>query len=258
MDHQFRAKLTAGELLVGPIVTLPSPAVVEILAGLGFDWLFVDAEHAPIGMHDAQALLQAAGPGCPCLVRVPAGEEVWIKAALDIGAAGVIVPQVHTPQQAEQVVRLCKYPPQGTRGVGVARAHGYGARLTEYLAAANEEVAVVVQAESAEAVRNIRAIARVPGIDAVLIGPYDLSSSLGKVGQLSDPEVTGAIAAVTEACLEAGVRLGIFGANAAAVRPFIERGFTLIAVGIDVLFLAQAAGDVLSGLAQVSTAASKP
>jgi 2-dehydro-3-deoxyglucarate aldolase/4-hydroxy-2-oxoheptanedioate aldolase len=258
MDHQFRARLLAGEVLVGSLVTLPAPEVAEILAGLSFDWLFIDAEHAPIGIHDAQMLLQAAGPGCPCLVRVPAGEEVWIKAALDIGAAGVIVPQVHTPQQAEQVVRLCKYPPQGARGVGVARAQGYGGRLTEYLATANEEVAVVVQAESAEAVRNIRSIAQVPGIDAVLIGPYDLSSSLGKVGQLDDPEVTEAITAVTEACLDAGVRLGIFGANAAAVRPFIQRGFTLIAVGIDTLFLAQAAGDVLSGLAQVSTAARNP
>jgi 2-dehydro-3-deoxyglucarate aldolase len=254
MDHQFRAKLIAGELLVGPIVTLPAPEVAEILAGLGFDWLFIDAEHAPLGIRDALALLQAAGPGCPCLVRVPAGEEVWIKGALDIGAAGVIVPQVHTAEQAERVVRLCKYPPQGSRGVGVARAQGYGGRLTEYLATANEQVAVVVQAESAEAVRNIGAIARVPGIDAVLIGPYDLSSSLGKAGQLADPEVTAAIAAVTEACLDAGARLGIFGADVSAVQPFIERGFTLIAVGIDTLFLSRAAGDVLSGLAQASSA----
>jgi 2-dehydro-3-deoxyglucarate aldolase len=253
MNHRFRARLIAGGVLIGPVVTLPAPEVAEILVGLGFDWLFVDAEHGPIGIRDAQALLQAAGPGCPCLVRVPAGEEVWIKKALDIGAAGVIVPQVHTPQQAERVVRLCKYPPQGFRGVGVARAQGYGGRLTEYLGTANEQVAVVVQAESAEAVRNIRSIARVPGIDAVLIGPYDLSSSLGKAGQLADPDVTEAIATVTEACLDAGVRLGIFGANASAVRPFIERGFTLIAVGIDTLFLAQAASDALSDLAQVSS-----
>jgi 2-dehydro-3-deoxyglucarate aldolase/4-hydroxy-2-oxoheptanedioate aldolase len=253
MDHQFRTRLIAGEVLVGPLVTLPAPEVAEILAGLGFDWLFIDAEHAPIGIRDAQVLLQAAGPGCPCLVRVPAGEEVWIKQALDIGVAGVIVPQVHTAQQAERVVRLCKYPPRGFRGVGVARAQGYGGRLTEYLVTANEQVAVVVQAESAEAVRNIRSIARVPGVDAVLIGPYDLSSSLGKAGQLADPEVTAAIAAVTEACLDAGLRLGIFGADASAVQPFIERGFTLIAAGIDTLFLAQAAGDVLADLARSSS-----
>ena len=248
MSHRFRTKLLAGELLIGPVVTLPASEIAEILAGAGFDWLFVDAEHSPMGMRDAQALLQAAGPRCPCLVRVPAGEEVWIKKALDIGAAGLIVPQVHSAEQAGQVVRLCKYPPQGIRGVGVARAQGYGGRFGEYVAAANEELAVVIQAESAEAVRNIEAIVAVPGIDAVLVGPYDLSTSLGKPGALADPEVRSAIARVTETCLKAGVRLGAFGADAPAVQPFIDQGFTLIAAGMDTLFLSGAASNLLSAL----------
>ena len=252
MSHQFRTRLLAGELLIGPVVTLPAPEIAEILAGAGFDWLFIDAEHSPMGMRDAQALLQAAGPRCPCLVRVPAGEEVWIKKALDIGAAGLIVPQVHSAEQAERVVRLCKYPPQGARGVGVARAQGYGGRFNDYVATANEQLAVVVQAESAEAVRNIGAIAGVPGIDAVLVGPYDLSASLGKPGELSDPDVRGAIARVTETCQNAGVRLGAFGADATAVQSFIDGGFTLIAAGIDTLFLSGAASDLLSALAPES------
>jgi 2-dehydro-3-deoxyglucarate aldolase/4-hydroxy-2-oxoheptanedioate aldolase len=200
-------------------------------------------------MRNVQALLQAAGPGCPCLVRVPAGEEAWIKTALDTGAAGLIVPQVHSAEQAERVVSLCKYPPQGTRGVGVARAQGYGNRFGEYVAAANEQIAVVLQAESAEAVHNIGAIARVPGVDAVLVGPYDLSASLGKPGELADPDVLGAIAAVRDACLSAGVRLGAFGTDAPAVRSFIDQGFTLIAAGLDTLFLSGAARDLLSALA---------
>jgi 2-dehydro-3-deoxyglucarate aldolase/4-hydroxy-2-oxoheptanedioate aldolase len=229
-------------------VTLPAPEVAEILAGLGFDWLFIDAEHSPLEMRDAQALLQAAGPRCPGLVRVPAGEEVWIKKALDIGAAGIIVPQVHSAEQAKRVVSLCKYPPQGFRGVGVARAQGYGGRFGEYVATANEKVAVVIQAESAEAVQDIRSIAAVPGIDAVLVGPYDLSASLGKPGKLSDPDVLGAIAAVTEVCLDAGVRLGAFGADASAVRPFVDQGFTLIAAGIDTLFVSTAASQLLAAL----------
>jgi 2-dehydro-3-deoxyglucarate aldolase len=249
VDHQFRKRLLAGELLIGPVVTLPAPEVAEILAGLGFDWLFLDAEHSPIGMRDAQALLQAAGARFPCLVRVPAGEEVWIKKALDIGASGLIIPQVHSAEQAERVVSLCRYPPEGSRGVGVARAHGYGNRFGEYVATANEQVAIVIQAESAEAVRNIRSIAEVPGIDAVLVGPYDLSASFGKPGEISDREVIGAIAEVKEACLHAGVRLGAFGADAPAVRPFIDQGFTLIAAGIDTLFLSRAASDLLSALA---------
>jgi 2-keto-3-deoxy-L-rhamnonate aldolase RhmA len=251
MKHQVRARLRAGELLVGPVVTLPAPEVTEILSGLGFDWLFIDAEHAPLGMSDVQGLLQATGDRCPCLVRVPAGEEVWIKQALDVGAAGIIVPQVHSAEQAEGVVRLCKYPPEGRRGVGIARAHEYGLRFSDYVASANRDLAVVVQAESAEAVNNINSVVQVPGIDAVLIGPYDLSSSLGKTGELADPVVTDAITAVTEACLSAGTRLGVFGLNAAAVQPYIERGFTLIAVGIDVLFLSSAASVVLSELARL-------
>jgi 2-dehydro-3-deoxyglucarate aldolase/4-hydroxy-2-oxoheptanedioate aldolase len=251
MTRHFRQRLLDGERLVGTIVTLAAPEVSELLAGLGFDWLFVDAEHSPLSMHEAQVLLQAAGPDCPCLVRVPAGDEVWIKKALDIGAAGVIVPQVHTAEQARRVVRLCRYPPQGARGVGVARAHGYGTRFQEYLQTANEQVTIVIQAESAQAVDQIQSIVEVPGIDAVLIGPYDLSSSLGKPGQLDDPTVQGAIATVTETCQRAGMPLGAFGVNAPAVRPFLERGFTLIAVGIDTLFLSAAASEVLSGVAQI-------
>ena len=133
MDDRFRAKLQAGELLVGTIVTLPTPEIAELLTSLGFDWLFIDTEHAPFDARDAQRLLQAAGRDCPCLVRVPAGDEVWIKKALDIGATGVIVPQVNSPERAAQIVRLCKYPPEGVRGVGIARAHGYGARFQDYV-----------------------------------------------------------------------------------------------------------------------------
>ena len=250
MKGDFRARLLNGDLLVGTVVTLPTPEVTEILTGVGFDWLFVDAEHAPLEPHDTQTLLQATGDGSACLVRVPVGDELWIKKALDIGATGVLVPQVHTAEQAERVVQLCKYPPQGARGVGVARAHGYGSRFDEYMATANDQVVIVVQAESAEAVANIGSIARVPGIDAVLIGPYDLSASLGKAGEVDDPEVRGAMNSIRQACLEAGMRLGVFGVSAASVRPFIEQGFTLVAVGLDSLFLSKAAGEALSSVRQ--------
>lgn len=248
MNQQFRERLKAGELLVGTLVTIPSPAIAEILANSGFDWLFVDAEHGPFDALEAQALLQAAGAKYPCLVRVPAGEEVWIKKALDIGATGVIVPQVNSVEQAERVVDLCKYPPAGMRGVGLARAHGYGRLFQEYVGAANEQVAVVIQVEHVDGLRDVGSIARVPGIDSVLIGPYDLSASLGRMGQVDHPEVLEAIAQIWEACLAAGVRLGAFGVNAGAVQPFIEQGFTLIAVGTDALFLMQAAQETLTGI----------
>jgi 2-keto-3-deoxy-L-rhamnonate aldolase RhmA len=248
MIHQFRTRLISGELLIGTMVTLNSPEVVEVLAGVGFDWLFLDAEHGALEARDMQGLLQAAGPGLPCLVRVSAGEEVPIKKALDIGAAGIIAPQVNSGQQAEKVVRWSKYAPEGSRGVGIGRAHGYGLRFQEYVETANKNVAVVVQAEHIDAVENIEQIVAVPGIDAVLIGPYDLSASMGKMGQVDDPEVVAAIDRVTQACRKAGVRLGIFGISAAAVKPYIDKGYTLIIAGVDLMLLGQAAQKTLAAL----------
>ena len=248
MDHDFRARLLAGEQLVGSIVSLPTPEIAEILAGLGFDWLFIDAEHSPLQFGQVQTLLQVACSSCSCLVRVPSDDPVWLSKALDVGASGVIVPRVSTAAQVEEIVSWCKYPPQGKRGLGVARAHGYGCRLNEYLATANQATAVVVQAESIEAVRNMAEIARVPGLDAVFVGPYDLSASVGKPGQVDDPEVKDAVAEVTDICLTAGVKLGAFGIDAAAIQPFLDNGYTLIAVGIDVVFLTNGARLVLSAL----------
>ena len=239
-----------GELLVGTVVALSCPEVAEVLAGAGFDWLFIDAEHSPLEARDIQALLQGAGPHTPCVVRLSSGDQVPIKKALDIGAAGIIAPQVNSAEQAQAVVRFSKYPPQGARGVGIGRAHGYGLSFQEYVDTANESIAVIVQAEHADAVENIEAIVSVPGIDGVLVGPYDLSASLGRLGQVDHPDVTGAIEHVTRACREAGVRLGIFGASPDAVKPYIEQGYTLIAVGGDVTMLGQAARSVLAELQQ--------
>lgn len=252
MTHQFRARLTNGELLVGTMVTLSSPEVAELLAGIGFDWLFLDAEHSTFEARAMQSLLQSAGADTPCIVRVSSREEVPIKKALDIGAAGIIAPQVNSVEAAEGVVRFSKYSPEGTRGVGIARAHGYGLKFQDYVDTANQNVAVVVQAEHIEAVENIEAIAQVPGIDGVLVGPYDLSASLGKIGQVDHPEVVSAIDHVTKACRDAGVRLGIFGTSADAVKPYIEKGYTLIVAGVDTLMLGQAAQRILAELKPVS------
>ena len=121
-------------------------------------------------------------------MRVPANDDVWIKKALDIGAAGVLVPMVNTAAMAAQIVRACKYAPAGTRGMGLARAHRYGTGFQDYVARANDCVAVIVQAEHIEAVEQIEAIVRVPGIDAVFVGPcYDLSASMGKPGRSPTP-----------------------------------------------------------------------
>ena len=228
------------------MVTLPTAATAEILANAGFDWLFIDGEHSPLEISDILAILQAVGHRIPCIVRVPEAAEVPIKKVLDLGAAGIIVPQVNTAKQAADVVRFARYAPAGSRGVGLARAHGYGQNFQQYIESANDLVTVIVQAEHATAVENIDEIVKVPGVDAVLLGPYDLSASLGKMGLIDDPVVTTAIERITVACQAVGMPMGYFGVSAGAVRPFIERGYKLITAGVDTLFLSAAAKKMLA------------
>ena len=248
MNGGLRQAISDGTLLIGTIVTLETPAVAERLAAAGFDWLFLDGEHAPLDAARLQAILQAVGGRCPCLIRVPAIDEVWLKQALDIGADGVIVPRIRSADEARRVVDWCRYPPEGARSVGVGRAQGYGARLDDYLARANDEIAVVLQIEHADAIEALEDIAAVKGVDALFVGPYDLSSSLGVPGQVTDSRVTGAIERVGEACQKYRLSAGIFGIDADAVKPWRERSFTLIAVGIDTLFLGGAADAALKAL----------
>jgi 2-keto-3-deoxy-L-rhamnonate aldolase RhmA len=252
MAHDFRARLKRGDKLVGTMVTLASAASAEVLASLGFDWLFIDGEHGPLGIRELNEILQTVSHKTACVVRVPEAAEGPIKRALDLGAHGIIVPQVNTPEQAASIVRWSRYAPEGARGVGLARAHGYGQSFREYLESANREIAVIVQAEHFRAVENIDAIARTPGVDAVLLGPYDLSASLGRMGQIDHPDVVAAISRVTDACQAAAMPLGYFGVTAAAVLPYAARGYTLLVAGVDTLYLANGAKALLEELRAAS------
>ena len=248
MSQDFRARLKAGETLLGTMVTLPTSAAAEIMSNVGFDWLFIDGEHGPLEAAELMVMLQAVGGRSACLYRVPEAAEVPIKKALDLGADGIIAPQVNTPEQAADVVRWSRYAPLGARGVGLARAHGYGLKFPEYMASANEQTTVVVQAEHALAAENIEKTVQVEGIDAVLLGPYDLSASLGQTGKLDHPAVTQAIDHITKTCQAAGIPLGYFGVSADAVRPYMDRGYTLIVAGVDALMLGTAASRLLANL----------
>ncbi len=247
MTHIFRQRLLAGETLIGTMLTLPAPEIAEMMTTIGFDWLFLDTEHSSLNTREMQRIMQAAGT-MPCVVRLANDSEVAIKKALDIGAAGIIVPQVNSAEQAVQVVRQAKYAPEGTRGVGIGRAHEYGLDFSGYVARANKETAVIVQAEHIKAVENIDTIIQVPGVDAILVGPYDLSASLGLMGQVEHPDVVAAIQRVTDACLAAGMRLGIFGMSATAVTRYINQGYSLITAGIDTTLLGQAAKLLLEAI----------
>jgi 2-keto-3-deoxy-L-rhamnonate aldolase RhmA len=151
-------------------------------------------------------------------------------------------------EQAKKAIDSCKYPPLGTRGVGLGRAHRYGAGFSEYIEKANNEVAVILQAEHIDAVDAIDEITDLPGLDAILVGPYDLSASLGKIGQLDDPEVVSAIDRVYQCCQRKNISLGYFGVTTEAVRPYMEAGYSFITVGVDVLFAGAAATETLCGL----------
>ena len=251
MPDSFRTRLRSGERLLGTMVTLPTASTAEILADAGFDWLFIDGEHGPLDTSDILGILQTVSHRIACIVRVPACDEVAIKKVLDLGAAGIIVPQVNTAEQAADVVRYARYAPEGSRGVGLARAHGYGFRFAEYVASANADISVIVQAEHRSAVDNIEAIIKVPGVDAVLLGPYDLSASYGKMGQISDPEVLRGIDRITQACQAVKMPLGYFGISFDAVKPWMGKGYSLVVAGVDVLFLGNGARRMFKDLQNV-------
>lgn len=237
MHSHFRTRLLNREPLIGTLLTLPSPEIAELCAQAGFDWLFLDMEHGALDWDDVQRMVQAVGERCACLVRVPGIERVWISRVLDIGVAGLIVPQVNTAEDAARAVQFAKYPPQGTRGVGLARAQGYGARLAEYLQAANEATSIVIQIETAAAAQNVEAIAAVQGVDALLIGPFDLSTSIGKAGQFDDPEFQTAVARVRAVAAAHRLPLGIFGPDLERGRRALADGYTLVPVASDTAML---------------------
>lgn len=249
MNFQLRKKLENGEKLIGTLLSLPSPEIAEIMSMVGFDWLFIDLEHGPHGFMELQRMLQAVKSGCGALVRVPEIGESNIKKVLDIGAEGIIVPKVNSAEEAQRIVSYAKYPTQGVRGVGAARAHGYGLNFKEYLEKANAETLIVIQIEHFEGVNNISEILEVKGIDVIFIGPYDLSASFGVTGQVEHPLVKVAIEKVEKACTKAGIPMGYFGTTPEAVKPYLQNeNYQLIACGTDSGFLIEKGKSVLGEL----------
>jgi 2-keto-3-deoxy-L-rhamnonate aldolase RhmA len=175
-------------------------------------------------------------------------DEGWIKKVLDAGPAGIIVPHVNSPEQVKKILSWSKYPPEGERSAGISRAQDYGLNLQKYMEKANKSLLIVPQMEHREAVDNIEAIAEVEGLSVLFVGPYDLSGSVGKLGKVNDHEVWKMIEKVRSACATAGLACGIFGVDAEAVRPYIEVGYSLIAIGTDTAYLSKSAEQTLLSL----------
>ena len=246
-SKSFRQRLLSNETLIGTLIATPSNENVELLSSLGFDWLFIDAEHGAFGPEQVISMLQAAHE-CPCLVRIPGPDEAWIKKVLDAGAEGIIVPQINSLEEAKSVINYSKYPPLGKRGVGLGRAHGYGKDFSRYLEDANEQTVIVLQAETESVLSCIDEISALNSVDAILIGPYDLSASLGHIGEITHPAVQNAIESVKQACTKNNTQLGIFGVSAENVTPYKSLGFTLLTVGVDTIFLQTSALSELNAL----------
>jgi len=239
MKNHLKELLKSGKTAIGTLIQLPSAPVVEILAQAGFDWLLIDTEHGPIDTEKLQAMLRATcGTAATPIVRVTSNLDWLAKRALDVGALGVMVPGVNSAEQALAAVRAVRYPPHGNRGFGPTFAGlRWGLSGSEYVQQANEAVMAIVQIEHVDAVAQIDQILAVPGIDLALIGPYDLSGSMGLLGQVAHAKVQAAIDRVVTAAKKANVPTGIFGVTADEVNRFIAQGFQAILVGVDVAFL---------------------
>jgi 4-hydroxy-2-oxoheptanedioate aldolase len=242
MSNPFKASLAKGEAQIGLWLSLAEPYTAEICATAGFDWLLLDGEHAPNDVRSLLAQLQAVAPyPANAVVRVVNGDTALIKQVLDIGAQTILVPMVDTPEQAAAAAAATRYPPLGVRGVGsaVARVSRWAAR-TNYLDEANDEVCLLVQAETVTALQNLEAICAVDGVHGVFIGPADLAASMGHRGHPGHPEVKAAIDDAIRTIVASGKAAGTLTSDSAAARHYLEIGATFVAVGVDVSLLAQA------------------
>lgn len=241
MVRFIRKRVLNQELMFGLIANLGSSLTVEMAGAAGYDWVWIDGEHGMGGFTDLVHQLQAASatPAAP-VVRVVWNDFPLIKRVLDMGAAGVIVPWINSAEEAAQVVRAVRYPPQGIRGVArLLRGNAFGFEFDDYFARANEDLLTVVQIETAQAIAHADEIAAVDGVDALVIGPTDLSTSLGIFGQFKNPLLWEAFATVASACQAHGKSAGILLPALDDVDRLVEMGFRLIATGADGSLLAQ-------------------
>lgn len=237
-----------GETRYGCWAGLATGYATEILATTGFDWLLIDGEHAPNTVQSILAQLQAVAPyPCAPVVRCVDQNPALIKRLLDIGTQTLMIPMVDNAEQAAKVVAATRYPPQGIRGVGggLTRATRWNS-IDDYMDHAHESLYLIVQIESRAGVENAEAIAATQGVDAIFVGPMDLSTDAGHVGQPNHPDIQAMIRGVLQAGKSAGKHVGILAPAEADARRYAEWGFDFIAVAIDISLLRQAATQTLA------------
>ncbi len=208
--EKFLQKIKDGKCPIGAIIMFSDPSVTELAAETGFDFVFIDGEHGELDRQTAmQHMMAVRGTDCASLYRVPDSSHTEIKKVIDFGPAGIIVPMVMNAEQAAAAIAAMRYPPVGNRGCGFRRGLGYGARdVEQYWEASRHEPLTILQIEHIDAVRNLDSILALPGLDSILVGPYDLSASMDKHGQWDDPELCAVYDEVARKTKAAGVLLG--------------------------------------------------
>ncbi|MEX0348428.1 MAG: HpcH/HpaI aldolase/citrate lyase family protein [Paracoccaceae bacterium] len=241
--NTFKQALKDGKRQIGCWLSFAEEVTAEVMGTAGFDWLVIDGEHAANDIRSIRNQLMAleASASHP-IVRVPVGEAWIIKQVLDAGAQTVLVPMVESAEQARELVRAVTYPPSGIRGVGAAaaRATRFG-EITDYVKTAGDEICLLVQIESRAGIEALDDILAVDGIDGVFIGPADLSTDMGLHGNSADPEVRAVIADAIARINASEKASGCLGVTDEAVQAYLDMGTQFMAVGLDVVLLAQAA-----------------
>lgn len=244
LDTTLRKRIRSGELTLGSWITIGHPNVAEILANAGFDWLVIDIEHNTIDISMVQTLITTIqSKGVAAFVRVNKNEEVVIKHVLDAGADGIIVPMICSQDDAKRAVDYAKYPPVGKRGVGLARAQQYGVGFEKYKKWVAENLIVIAQIEHIDGINNLEDIIAVDGIDGTIIGPYDLSGSMGMPGEFEKPIVKDALAKYIDICKAHNFPMGFHVVNTdpEKIKDKINEGYTFVAYGTDFLFMGDTA-----------------
>jgi len=240
----LKQKLKNNELTFGSWIMMGNTMSVEVMALAGFDWLVVDIEHTSIDLETTLSLISTIqAHNMKALVRVSKNEEVVIKRVLDMGADGIVVPMVCSKEDAIEAVNYAKYPPFGKRGVGLNRAQKYGTKFEEYKKWVDEELVIIAQIEHIDAVENIDDILQVEGIDGTIIGPYDLSGSMGYPGEFDRENVKVAVQKVLDRCKEHNMPSGfhVVDTDPKNIQLKIDQGCTFLAYGIDYFFMRDAA-----------------
>lgn len=248
MPKSLKKRLKERELTIGSWIQIGNTDVAEIMAKAGFDWLVVDMEHSAVSISQAHSLIQVIDlAGCVPLIRLSNNDPTLIKRVMDAGAHGIIVPNVNSADEAIAAVKATQYPPNGMRGVGLWRAQGFGFNFDEYKKWQASESIVIVQIEHIDGVNNLEAILNTDGVDGFIIGPYDLSASLGIPGEFEHPDFKKALETVLGVSKKMGALMGthVVKPDIKKVKEKIKEGYSFIAYSIDTLFLGQSCRDGL-------------